>query len=76
MDVWVAHFLGDGVNGIVRKLDQVLCALNPDELVILRVSILFIDESMIRDYQALSRTWFVKGEQKIVPTCFCMALLL
>ncbi|MCU6713274.1 IS630 family transposase [Paenibacillus sp. J5C_2022] len=30
--------------------------------------ILFIDESMIRDYQALSRTWFPKGKQKIVPT--------
>ncbi|MNN27216.1 hypothetical protein D3C81_1407450 [compost metagenome] len=28
--------------------------------------ILFIDESMIRDYQALSRTWFAKGQQKIV----------
>jgi hypothetical protein len=30
--------------------------------------ILFIDESIIRDYQALSRTWFAKGQQKIVPT--------
>ncbi|MDF2814680.1 MAG: hypothetical protein K0Q81_880 [Paenibacillus sp.] len=30
--------------------------------------ILFIDESMIRDYQALSRTWFAKGQQRIVPT--------
>ena len=29
---------------------------------------LFIDESMIRDYQALSRTWFAKGQRKIVPT--------
>ncbi len=23
---------------------------------------------MIRDYQALSRTWFPKGQQKIIPT--------
>ncbi len=30
--------------------------------------ILFEDESMIRDYQALSRTWFPKGKQKIIPT--------
>lgn len=30
--------------------------------------ILFEDESMIRDYQALSRTWFPKGHQKIIPT--------
>ncbi|WP_155837219.1 IS630 family transposase [Aneurinibacillus terranovensis] len=30
--------------------------------------ILFEDESMIRDYQALSRTWFAKGQQKIIPT--------
>lgn len=30
--------------------------------------ILFIDESMIRDYQALSRIWFAKGQQKIIPT--------
>jgi CO dehydrogenase/acetyl-CoA synthase gamma subunit (corrinoid Fe-S protein) len=26
--------------------------------------ILFQDESMIRDYQALSKTWFAKGQQK------------
>ena len=30
--------------------------------------ILFEDESMIRDYQALSRTWFAKGQQKVIPT--------
>ncbi|MHB1654219.1 MAG: IS630 family transposase [Desulfitobacteriaceae bacterium] len=30
--------------------------------------ILFEDKSMIRDYQALSRTWFAKGQQKIIPT--------
>ena len=23
---------------------------------------------MIRDYQALSRTWFAKGQQKVIPT--------
>ena len=30
--------------------------------------ILFEDESMIRDYQAISNTWFPKGHQKIIPT--------
>ena len=30
--------------------------------------ILFQDECMIRDYQALSHTWFPKGQQKIIPT--------
>lgn len=30
--------------------------------------ILFEDESMIRDYQAISNTWFPKGQQKIIPT--------
>jgi putative transposase len=30
--------------------------------------ILFEDESMIRDYQAISKTWFPKGEQRIIPT--------
>ncbi len=30
--------------------------------------ILFIDETMIRDYQALSRTWFPKGRQKVIKT--------
>jgi len=30
--------------------------------------ILFQDESMIRDYQAIARTWFPKGQQRIVPT--------
>lgn len=30
--------------------------------------ILFEDESMIRDYQALANTWFPKGQQKIIPT--------
>ncbi|WP_335871255.1 IS630 family transposase [Bacillus sp. 2205SS5-2] len=30
--------------------------------------ILFEDESMIRDYQVLSCTWFPKGKQKIMPT--------
>ena len=30
--------------------------------------ILFTDEAMIRDYQAIGRTWFLKGKQRIVPT--------
>lgn len=30
--------------------------------------ILFVDESMIRDYQAIQKTWFNKGEQRIIPT--------
>jgi len=30
--------------------------------------ILFEDESMIRDYQAISKTWFPVGQQKIIPT--------
>ncbi|RAK14855.1 putative transposase [Anoxybacillus vitaminiphilus] len=30
--------------------------------------ILFQDESMIRDYQAIQRTWFIKGKQRIIPT--------
>jgi len=29
---------------------------------------LFEDESMIRDYQALQRTWFQKGKQRIIRT--------
>ncbi|MEW9106946.1 winged helix-turn-helix domain-containing protein, partial [Paenibacillus sp.] len=28
--------------------------------------LLFEDESMIRDYQALQRTWFAKGQQRII----------
>lgn len=30
--------------------------------------ILFEDECMIRDYQALAATWFLKGQQKRIPT--------
>lgn len=30
--------------------------------------LLFQDESMIRDYQAIQRTWFLKGRQRIIPT--------
>jgi hypothetical protein len=30
--------------------------------------ILFEDECMIRDYQALANTWFPKGKQKVIPT--------
>lgn len=29
--------------------------------------LLFEDESMIRDYQALQQTWFEKGKQRIIP---------
>lgn len=29
--------------------------------------VLFEDESMILDYQAISNTWFLKGQQKIIP---------
>lgn len=30
--------------------------------------LLFQDESMIWDYQAIARTWFPKGKQRIIPT--------
>src|SRR5690625_5250315 len=30
--------------------------------------ILFQDESMIRDYQAITKSWFPKGQQKKIPT--------
>lgn len=30
--------------------------------------ILFEDESMIRDYQAIMKTWFPKGKQRIIST--------
>ncbi|MFL0198184.1 IS630 family transposase [Clostridium sp. WILCCON 0269] len=30
--------------------------------------ILFEDESMIRDYQAIYKTWFPKSQQRIIPT--------
>jgi putative transposase len=30
--------------------------------------LLFEDESMIRDYQAIQRTWFLKGKQRVIPT--------
>lgn len=29
---------------------------------------MFEDESMIRDYQAISKTWFPVGQQRIIPT--------
>jgi len=29
---------------------------------------LFEDESMIRDYQATQRSWFLKGCQRLIPT--------
>ncbi|WP_083632469.1 IS630 family transposase [Domibacillus antri] len=30
--------------------------------------ILFQDESMTQDYQAIQKTWFLKGKQRIIPT--------
>ena len=30
--------------------------------------LLFEDESMIRDYQAIQKTWFAKGNQRIIQT--------
>jgi len=30
--------------------------------------ILFEDESMIRDYQAICKSWFPKGQQRVIPT--------
>lgn len=30
--------------------------------------LLFEDESMIRDYQAIGQTWFLKGKQRLIPT--------
>lgn len=29
---------------------------------------MYEDESMIRDYQAIQKTWFAKGKQRIIPT--------
>lgn len=31
-------------------------------------TVLFEDESMIRDYQAIMKTWFPVGQQRIIPT--------
>lgn len=31
-------------------------------------AVLFEDESMIRDYQAIMKSWFPKGKQRIIPT--------
>jgi len=28
--------------------------------------LLFEDESMIRDYQAIQKTWFLRGKQRII----------
>lgn len=30
--------------------------------------ILFVDESMIRDYQAIHQTWFERGKQRLIKT--------
>ena len=45
----------------VRTLQRRLCNGDIDRL-------LFQDESMIRDYQAIQKTWFPKGQQRLVPT--------
>ena len=29
---------------------------------------LYEDESMIRDYQAIQKSWFIKGQQKVIQT--------
>ena len=31
-------------------------------------TILFEDESMIRDYQAIMKSWFLKGQQRSIKT--------
>ena len=30
--------------------------------------LLFEDASMIRDYQAIQKTWFLKRQQRVIPT--------
>jgi len=30
--------------------------------------LLYEDESMIRDYQAIQKSWFVKGQQRVIQT--------
>lgn len=45
----------------VRNHQKDLCTGKIDRL-------MFQDESMIRDYQAIQKTWFPKGQQRIVPT--------
>ncbi|WP_425058205.1 IS630 family transposase [Sporomusa carbonis] len=47
----------------VKDFEQVKKLLN-DEI----QQILFVDESMIRDYQAIHQTWFEKGKQRIIKT--------
>lgn len=48
----------------MRKLSQLIKKLLNEEI----DHLLFQDESMIRDYQALQHTWFLKGKQRIIPT--------
>jgi transposase len=48
----------------INEFEQVKMDLIFDEI----QHILFEDESMIRDYQAIMKTWFPKGEQRIIPT--------
>lgn len=47
-----------------RKMFETLKKLLESDI----TTILFEDESMIRDYQAIMKTWFPKGKQRIIPT--------
>jgi len=51
----------EGFKLTVLNLQKRLCKGEFDRLI-------FQDESMIRDYQAIQKTWFLKGQQRIVPT--------
>ena len=31
-------------------------------------ALLYVDGSMIRDYQAIQKSWFIKGQQKVIQT--------
>jgi transposase len=48
---------------LCRNLKRLKKLLN-DEI----QQILFVDESMIRDYQAIHQTWFERGKQRIIKT--------
>jgi len=46
-----------------QRLEQIKNLLN-EEIACIR----YEDESMIRDYQAIQKAWFAKGQQRIIPT--------
>jgi len=46
-----------------QRLEQIKKLLN-EKISCIR----YEDESMIRDYQAIQKTWFAKGQQRIIPT--------